>query len=101
MATLETSRFQIAAVISYNRILTAPEVKVMEAYLSDLYGIRANVPSIITVNAGNNQSAAPASQVATAPAVLVVDDRGVAVESATVTFAIATGGGSLASSGIV
>ena len=98
---LETSRFQIAAVISYNRILTAPEVKVMEAYLSDLYGIRANVPSIITVNAGNNQSAAPASQVATAPAVLVVDDRGVAVESATVTFAIATGGGSLASSGIV
>ena len=98
---LETSRFQIAAVISYNRILTAPEVKVMEAYLSDLYGIRANVPSVITVNAGNNQSAATATQVATAPAVLVVDDRGVAVESATVTFAIATGGGSLASSGIV
>jgi len=97
----ETSRFQVAAVISYNRVLTAPEVKVMEAYLSDLYGIRANVPSVITVSAGNNQSAAPASQVATAPAVLVVDNRGVAVESATVTFAIASGGGSLASSGIV
>ena len=97
----ETSRFQVAAVISYNRVLTVAEVKKMEAYLADIYGIPANVPSTVAINTGNNQSAAPSVQVTTAPTVLVKDSNNDVVEGATVTFAIASGGGSLAASGTV
>ena len=98
---LEASNFQVAAVLSYNRVLTAPEVKLVEVYLSRLYGIRANVPATVTVNAGDSQTAGTGTAVATAPSVLVVDDRGAAVDSATVTFTVASGGGRLASSGVV
>ena len=97
----ETSNFQVAAVISYNRVLTVAEIKKMEAYLADVYGIPANVPATVTVNAGNNQSAAPSGQVTTAPSVLVKDSANNVVVGATVTFAVASGGGSLAASGAV
>ena len=97
----ETSNFQVAAVISYNRVLTVAEIKKMEAYLADVYGIPANVPATMAVNAGNNQSAAPSGQVTTAPSVLVKDSANNVVEGATVTFAVASGGGSLGASGTV
>jgi hypothetical protein len=97
----ETSNFQVAAVISYNRILTVAEIKKMEAYLADVYGIPANVPATVAVNAGNNQSAAPSGQVTTAPSVLVKDSANNVVVGATVTFAVASGGGSLGASGTV
>jgi hypothetical protein len=97
----ETSNFQVAAVISYNRILTVAEIKKMEAYLADVYGIPANVPATVAVNAGNNQSAAPSGQVTTAPSVLIKDSANNVVVGATVTFAVASGGGSLGASGTV
>lgn len=97
----ETSRFQVAAVISYNRVLTVAEIKKMEAYLADIYGIPANVPATLTINAGNNQSAAPSGQVTTAPSVLVKDSANNVVVGATVTFSVASGGGSLGASGTV
>jgi hypothetical protein len=100
-ALTETSNFQVAAVISYNRILTVAEIKKMEAYLADVYGIPANVPATVAVNAGNNQSAAPSGQVTTAPSVLVKDSANNVVVGATVTFAVASGGGSLGASGTV
>ena len=100
-ALTETSNFQVAAVISYNRILTVAEIKKMEAYLADVYGIPANVPATVAVNSGNNQSAAPSGQVTTAPSVLVKDSANNVVVGATVTFAVASGGGSLGASGTV
>jgi hypothetical protein len=55
----------------------------------------------VAVNAGNNQSAAPSGQVTTAPSVLVKDSANNVVVGATVTFAVASGGGSLGASGTV
>jgi hypothetical protein len=50
---------------------------------------------IIAVNAGNNQTAAPGAAVAVAPAVKVTDGNGAALTGETVTFAVASGGGSI------
>jgi len=55
----------------------------------------AGAPAAIALNAGNNQSATVATAVATAPSVLVTDGGGNPVAGATVTFAVASGGGSV------
>ncbi|HEX6575233.1 MAG TPA: invasin domain 3-containing protein [Gemmatimonadaceae bacterium] len=49
----------------------------------------------IAINAGNNQNATSGTAVAVAPSVKVTDANGNAVAGATVTFAAATGGGSI------
>ncbi|MBK8004502.1 MAG: hypothetical protein IPK12_11345, partial [Gemmatimonadetes bacterium] len=55
----------------------------------------AGAPSSIAVNAGNGQSATVNTAVATAPSVLVHDAFNNPVSGVSVTFAVATGGGSV------
>jgi hypothetical protein len=50
--------------------------------------------SQLTIDDGNNQSATVGTAVATAPSVIVRDENGNPVEGVSVTFAVATGGGS-------
>ncbi len=57
--------------------------------------VSAAAAALITVNAGNNQTARINTAVTTAPAVLVTDAFGNAKSGVTVTFAVATGGGSV------
>ena len=52
-------------------------------------------PTAIVVNSGNNQSATVGTAVAIAPAVQVRDKKGRGVPGVQVTFAVATGGGSI------
>jgi adhesin/invasin len=56
----------------------------------------ATAAKTIVLNAGNGQSATVNTNVATAPSVAVSDSFGNAVAGVTVTFAVATGGGSVA-----
>ena len=69
--------------------------------LASLIGIPAAQASVtattIAVSAGNNQSAPIAGSVSTSPAVLVTGAGSVPVAGVSVTFAIATGGGTLGS----
>jgi outer membrane protein OmpA-like peptidoglycan-associated protein len=61
-------------------------------------------PAIVTniaINAGNSQSATAGTAVAVRPSVVVRNGFGNVVSGATVVFAVASGGGSLASSGTV
>jgi len=55
----------------------------------------------IASNAGDGQSATVGTTVSTAPSVLVTDSAGNAVSGVSVTFAVASGGGSVASSATV
>jgi adhesin/invasin len=61
----------------------------------------AAAPKTITVVEGDNQSAVAGQTVAVAPAVVVRDTFGNAVPGVTVTFAVATGGGSVTGGGAV
>ena len=56
---------------------------------------QAGVPANIVKSAGDGQSALVGTAVAVAPAVTVTDALGTAVSGATVTFAVASGGGSV------
>jgi len=56
---------------------------------------QAGVPANIAKTAGDGQSAQVGTAVAVAPAVTVTDGFGAAVSGATVTFAVASGGGSV------
>jgi hypothetical protein len=53
------------------------------------------LPAQLSVNDGDNQAAVVGSAVATAPSVVVKDSSGTAVAGATVTFTVASGGGSI------
>ncbi len=55
----------------------------------------AGSASSIAIQAGNNQSAPAGSAVATPPAVLIRDQHGNPVQGVSVTFAVASGGGSV------
>jgi hypothetical protein len=55
----------------------------------------AGAPKTITKQAGDNQTASPTEAVAVKPAVKVVDQFGNPVAGVTVTFAVASGGGSV------
>jgi len=55
----------------------------------------AAAPASIAVSAGNNQSATVSTSVTVAPAVIVKDSLGNPVSGVSVTFAVATGGGSV------
>ncbi len=57
--------------------------------------ISAATAATIAINAGNNESATVGTAVSTAPSVIVKDQFGNPVASVSVTFEIATGGGSL------
>jgi hypothetical protein len=57
--------------------------------------IRIVTPTQIAVNAGNGTSAAVGTAVTTQPSVIVRDANNVAVAGVTVTFAVASGGGSI------
>ena len=65
------------------------------------FNYTAGAASMIAVNAGDNQSAMVGAAVTTAPSVLVSDASGNPVSGTSVTFAVASGGGGLASSGTV
>src|SRR5207302_796973 len=58
-------------------------------------GAIADAPNSIAINAGNNQSATVDTNVATAPSALATDQFGNPVSGVLVTFAVASGGGSL------
>jgi hypothetical protein len=62
---------------------------------SSTFNVSAGPPSQIAVNGGNNQSATVNTAVGTAPSVLVTDAQGNAVAGVSVTFAVATGGGTV------
>src|SRR4029079_5893490 len=55
----------------------------------------APVASSVALNAGNNQYAKPNFAVPVLPSVLVTDPAGVPVPGVSVTFAVASGGGSI------
>src|SRR5207249_8488951 len=55
----------------------------------------AGAASSIAVNAGNNQSATAGTTVATPPSVIVHDANGNPVAGVSVTFAVASGGGTV------
>jgi alpha-tubulin suppressor-like RCC1 family protein len=57
--------------------------------------IQAGAASSVAINAGNNQNATAGSAVTIAPSVVVSDADGNVVSGATVTFAVASGGGSV------
>lgn len=57
--------------------------------------IRIVTPTTIAVNAGNNQTTIVSSAVATNPSVRVTDATGTPVAGVTVTFAVASGGGTM------
>ncbi|MBC8088308.1 MAG: hypothetical protein H7Z40_13650, partial [Phycisphaerae bacterium] len=57
--------------------------------------IAPGAPVAITIDAGNNQSAPAGSNVSTQPAVIVRDVAGTPVPGVSVTFTVATGGGSV------
>jgi adhesin/invasin len=57
--------------------------------------IRIVTPTTIAVNAGNNQTGILSSAVATKPSVRVTDATGTPVAGVTVTFAVASGGGTM------
>src|SRR5690606_12628478 len=61
----------------------------------------AGTPTLVALHTGDGQSATIGTQVATAPAVIVRDANSNPVPGVTVTFAVETGGGSLAGGGIV
>jgi hypothetical protein len=63
------------------------------------FDVSAGSATTLAVNGGNNQSATVNAAVTTAPSVKVTDAQGNAVSGVSVTFAVATGGGSLAASG--
>ena len=57
--------------------------------------IGAGAPTTIAINAGNNQSATAGATLSTDPSVIVRDAGGNPVSGVTVTFAVASGGGSI------
>lgn len=57
--------------------------------------LTAGTAAMIAVNTGNNQLAIAGAAVATAPSVKVTDANGNAVSGVSVTFAVASGGGSI------
>ena len=57
--------------------------------------VTAGAPATLTVNGGDSQTATVHTAVATAPSVLVADQYGNPVAGVAVTFAVASGGGSL------
>ncbi len=57
--------------------------------------LTASAATTVAISAGDGQSAAAGSAVSTAPAVLVTDQSGNPVSGTAVTFAVATGGGSV------
>jgi adhesin/invasin len=63
--------------------------------------VSAGRPATITVQAGNNQSAAVGTAVSTAPAVVVRDAGGNPVANASVVFTVASGGGSVTGPAVV
>ncbi|MEO8636642.1 MAG: hypothetical protein ABI587_15300, partial [Gemmatimonadales bacterium] len=59
------------------------------------FTLTAGAATTLAVNGGNNQNGTVGAAVATAPSVLVTDQSGNAVSGVAVTFAVASGGGSL------
>ncbi len=62
---------------------------------SNLINITAGAATTLAVNAGDAQTAAAGSAVSIAPSVIVTDQSGNPVSGTSVTFAVATGGGSV------
>jgi hypothetical protein len=73
----------------------------LTAVTSQTIDITAGAATTLALNAGNNQSAAVGTAVPTAPSVKVTDASGNPVGGVSVTFAVASGGGSLGGSGSV
>ena len=71
------------------------------AVTSASFALTAGAASTIAINAGNNQSATAGTAVTTAPSVIVKDSNNNPVSGVSVTFAVETGAGSLATSGTV
>jgi len=67
----------------------------LTAAISPTITTTAGPAASIAVNAGNNQSGSPGANVSVAPAVKVSDADGNGISSFAVTFAVASGGGSI------
>jgi YVTN family beta-propeller protein len=74
--------------------LTATASSVSDA-TSSTFIVTAGAPATITINVGDNQTAVAGSAVVTPPSVTLTDANGNVVSGATVTFAVASGGGSV------
>ena len=104
-ATPSTSASGIAAVGSWTLSTTAG-TNTLTATATGLTGSpvtftatgTAGVATQIAINAGNNQTATAGTAVLVAPSVIVRDVNGNAVSGVSVTFAVATGGGSITGS---
>ncbi len=81
--------------VGTNKVLTATSGVLATATTSPAFTITAGAASTIAVNAGNGQSATAGSAVATDPSVLVTDANGNPKSGVSVTFAVASGGGSI------
>ena len=91
-----------AGVVGTNYTLTFTSTPSLTAVTSaNMTPSGPGAAATIAVNVGNGQSATAGSAVSTAPSVVVTDAQGNAVQGVAVTFAVASGGGSLASSGVV
>src|SRR4029077_13035885 len=80
---------------SNNNTLTATSTGLTGSPRTFTASATADAATTIAINAGNNQSATVNTNVATAPSVLVTDQFGNPVTGVSVTFAVASGGGSL------
>ncbi len=80
---------------------TTPGVNTLEASYSGLSAVsfsataEADSPDAVTVTSGDGQTATVGTQVATLPTVEVADHYGNRLEGVTVTFAVASGGGTI------
>ena len=78
--------------------LTASSTEVPNTTVTFNATATAGAAAEIAPNAGDNQSAAAGTAIATAPSVLVTDAHGNPVAGVSVTFAVASGGGSVGGS---
>ena len=100
-AAMQTTDVNGVATVGSWTVGTAPGAATLRASASGTPGVTfaativAGAPSVLTKVAGDNQSATVGTQVSVAPKVRVTDAHGNPVSGATVTFTVASGGGSV------
>jgi adhesin/invasin len=93
VAGVASWRLGTAASTSTNNFLTVTSSGL--TFVQFLATATAGAPSLVTINAGNGQTATIGNNVATAPSVLVRDAFGNPVSGATVTWGVTAGAGSV------
>ena len=95
------SGVSLSGTVGQNYVLQFTSSPTLTVANSGNVTVSSGAATQIAVNGGNNQSATVATSVAIAPSVKVTDAQGNAVSGVSVTFAVASGSGSLASTGVV